>query len=196
MKKLNDFFAWLYIMFTVVVGIFLVLSVSGWLGLRGNAELAISGLLSSSNGLWAGLLLIIIGLLLMALRIRANTGGRSISFDNPEGEVTISIKAVEDFVRKIGNDYSQVLDIIPTVLPARDGVKIVARTTLMAGINVPRLAETIQREIKTRMQNVLGIENVTGVEVNVSKLVAKEKAGIKTEKQNLEFTEVPIGIQG
>ncbi len=174
MKALNNIIAWLYIMVTVILGLVLILSASGGFGFKENVELFVSGQLNSPSGIWTGLILVMLGLLFLAMRLKAGTGPRSISFDNPEGEVTISVKAIEDFVRRIGQEFSQVIEITPTILPVRDGIKIKVKTVLTAGSNVPRLSENIQRMIKTRMQNILGIQNVAKIEINVSKIVTKE----------------------
>lgn len=175
MKKLNSFISWLYIMGTIVVGVFLMLAVSGWSSMRERIELSLSSLLAGATGLWAGLSLIALGLIFLAIRAKANKTTRNISFDNPEGEVTISIKAVEDFVKKVGIEFAEVLDMSPKIKPAKDGIKVTAKTTMVAGVNVPKLAESIQRDIKSRLQNIMGIENISGVTVHVSKLVTREK---------------------
>lgn len=191
MKWLNSFIAWLYIMGTVVLGIVLILSVSGWYDLRERMDLTVANLLNSSTGIWTGLIMVMLGLLFLGMRVRAGRTTRSISFDNPEGEVTVSIKAIEDFVRRVGQEFSQVLDLDPTILPSNGGIKIAAETTLIAGTNVPRLAESIQSNIKTKMQNVLGIENVTSVEIHVSKLVTKKGEPQGSEQKELSLEEVP-----
>lgn len=187
MKLLNNLIAWLYIMGTIVLGIVLILSVSGWYGIKTNLELTINEQLNSPAGILTGLVLILIGLLFLAIRYKAGKGERSISFDNPEGEVTISIKAIEDFVKRVGQEFSQVIEMTPAILAAKDGIKIRVKTALVAGSNIPRLAESIQHTIKTRMQNILGIENITMVEVNVSKLITKPGVTEETAQQTLDL---------
>lgn len=189
MKWLNNFIAWLYIIGTVIIGMLLILSVSGWYGLRENLDLAAADLFNSPTGIWTGMIMILLGLLFLSFRVKAGRSARSISFDNPEGEVTISIKAIEDFVKRVGSEFSQVLELNPTILPSNGGVKISAETTLIAGTNVPRLAESIQSNIKIKMQNILGIENVTGVELHVSKLTTKKGEVQEQEQQQLSLEE-------
>lgn len=187
MKSLSNLIAWLYIMGTILLGIALILSVSGWYGLKENIELTINEQLNSPAGIWTGLVLILFGLLFLSIRLRAGKTERSISFDNPEGEVTIAVKAIEDFVKRVGQEFSQVIEMSPLVMAARDGIKVKVKTQLVAGSNVPRLAESIQHTIKGRMQNILGIENITMVEVNVSKLVTKGGAAEETAQQTLDL---------
>lgn len=187
MRALNNLIAWLYIMGTVVLGLILILSVSGWYELRENIELTVNEQLNSPTGIWTGLALIMLGLLFLSMRLKAETGGRTISFDNPEGEVTIAIKAIEDFVKRVGQEFSQVIEMTPAILAARDGIKVKAKTVLIAGTNVPRLSESIQHTIKSRLQNILGIENVVGIEINVSKLIVKEGVTEEPTQQTLDI---------
>lgn len=189
MKRLNDFIAWLYIMVTIVLGLIFVLAVNGWYGLKDRTSLIVTELLNSSTGLWTGLVLVVLGILFLSFRVKAGKVTRKISFDNPEGEVTVSIKAIEDFVKRIGQEFPQVLELSPTVLPSNGGIKVNAKTTLIAGNNVPKLAENIQSSIKERMQNTLGIENVTGIEVNVVKLVEKRKESKEDTQQQINYGE-------
>lgn len=190
MKGLNSLISWLYIMLTIFLGIYLIFAVTGWYGLKDNTEFLVGTLLHSSRGVWAGFSLIVLGLVFLAIRLRANSVTKRISFDNPEGEVTVSMKAVEDFVRRVGQEFAQVLEITPSIMPVHDGVKISAKVSLAGGINVPRFAESLQREIKVRIQNVLGIENITSVEVHVNKIISKGKTTDQPEQANLNLNEV------
>lgn len=173
MKALNNLIAWLYILGTIALGLCLVTAVSGMYGVKEKIQPIIDGQLNSSNGIWTGLVLVLLGFLFFVMRVKADLSQRSISFDNPEGEVTITIRAIEDFVKRVGQEFSQVEEMSPTIISTREGIKVRAKTVLVAGSHVPRLAEGIQHTIKSRMQNILGIENVTTVEVHVSKLVTK-----------------------
>lgn len=187
MRVLNNIIAWLYVMGTIVLGLVLIVSVSGQYGLRENIELIINEQLNSPTGVWTGLALVLLGLLFLGLRIKAERREKSISFDNPEGEVSISIKAIEDFIERVGEEFSQIIEIKPSIVQVREGIKIKAKTVLVAGSNVPRIAESIQHTIKSRMQNILGIENVAKVEINVCKIVSKGGVSEESPQQTMDL---------
>jgi uncharacterized alkaline shock family protein YloU len=121
----------------------------------------------------------LLGLLFLNMRVRTCAKEKNISFANPEGQITITVKAIEDFVEKAGQEFSQVVDLKPTIVAGKEGIKINAKVSLVAGAHVPRLAEGIQHTIKNRVQTVLGIENILSVEVHITKLVTKK--GFKEE---------------
>ncbi len=99
----------------------------------------------------------------------------SIAFDNPDGEVSISIKAIEDFVGRIGRDFAEVKSLEPAIVARREGVHIQLKVELWSGTNIPKLTERIQNVIKSQVQNILGIENVQSVTLSVSKIIGREK---------------------
>lgn len=171
MKRINDLIAWLYILGTIILGFILLLGASGWLGNKDYLEAVISGQLSSQTGILAGIIMIVAGLIFLKMRISARTGDKCISFDNPEGEVTISIKAIEDFVKRVGQEFSQIVDMSSQIVPVHGGLKVKVKVSLLAGSNVPQITENIQHVIKSRVQNILGIESILGIEVNVSKII-------------------------
>lgn len=187
MRVLNNIIALLYILGTIVLGLILILSVSGMYGLKESIELMVNEQLNSPTGIFTGCVFVILGLLFLSIHLNVEKAGRTISFDNPEGEVSISVKAIEDFVKRVGQEFSQVIEMVPTIIPVRDGIKVKARIVLVAGANVPRLTESIQHTIKSRMQNILGIENVVGVQINVSKLVIKEGVAEEPAQQTLDI---------
>lgn len=187
MKILNDIISWVYIIGTIVLGLILIVAVSGQFGLRENIEIIVSEQINSPTGLLTGGVLIVLGLLFMNMRIRAERKEKNISFDNPEGQVSISIKAIEDFIERVGEEFSQIVEIKPAISKTREGIRVKAKTILVAGSNVPRIAESIQHTIKNRMQNILGIENVAKIEVSVSKIVSKGGISEETAQQTMDL---------
>jgi len=186
MKSLNSMIAWLYILGTIALGMIIISSALGYSDLSLRLEAIVKEQLSTKIGIWTGAKVFLVGLLFACVRIRNKRKQKSISFDNPEGLVTLSLKAVEDFVKKVGHEYTQVLDMVPTVHSTREGIKVKVRVNLSAGANVPRLTESIQHTIKNRMQNILGIENVNLVEVHVTKLVNKNAKGEEITQQPID----------
>ena len=98
----------------------------------------------------------------------------SIAFDNPDGEVSISIRAIEDFVGRVGKDFAEVKSLEPSVIARREGVQISLRVELWSGPNIPKLTERIQNVIKSQVQNIIGIENVQSITLNVSKILSQD----------------------
>ncbi len=121
--------------------------------------------------------IVLVGIFFTFVYIRSRMARQepSIAFDNPDGEVSISIRAIEDFVGRIGRDFAEVKTLEPFIVAKREGVQILLKVELWSGPNIPKLTERMQNVVKSQVQNILGIENVQSVTLSVSKIIARDK---------------------
>lgn len=118
----------------------------------------------------------------------------TIWYENPEGRVEITVKAVEDFVRKIASEIEDVKEIEPTIRESKGGIRVVAKVALWTGSDLPTLTQKIQHSIKDKIQNVIGIADVSSVEVSIARIQAREvrtPTPVKTETEPQAPTMVP-----
>jgi len=101
---------------------------------------------------------------------------RTIAFTNADGQVTIALGAIEDFIRRTARQVSEIRDLKSDVLATKKGIEIAARVSLWSEAHIPEVTEKIQGLIKTRVQEMLGIEDPVWVRVHVSKIVARDDA--------------------
>ncbi len=95
---------------------------------------------------------------------------RAVAFKNPNGEVTVSLSAIEDYIRKVAKDISGIKDIRSKVEVNKKGVNIVTDVSISAGENIPELTERMQREIRMRVQGMLGVEETINVSLHINKI--------------------------
>ena len=132
-----------------------------------------------SAGPWnwrLGVLFLIIGVIIILLKMREVRREQCIAFDNPEGEVAISMDAVEEFIRRVGREFDGVKSLIPSIHAGPEGIGVAIRMDLWSGSNIPRLSEDMQNTIKSRVQDTLGI-NVNYVSVSVGKIISGGEEG-------------------
>ena len=108
---------------------------------------------------------------------------RTIAFTNPDGQVTISLNAIEDFIRRTARHVSEVRDIKSDVLATKKGIEVTSRITLWSESHIPEVTEKIQSLIKTRVQEMLGIEDPVWVRVHVAKIVAPEEKEVSSGRR-------------
>ncbi len=161
------------------------LAENGVLGMPYNF-VAIAQFLASSPWNWRfGILLLLVGAGIIFLRVREIRREQCIAFDNPEGEVAISMDAVEDFIQRAGSGFPGVRSLVPAIHAGPEGIGVVIRMDLWSDSNIPRLSEEIQNTIKSRVQDTLGI-NVKYVSVNVGKIVGAGERGEEVEMEEPE----------
>jgi len=96
---------------------------------------------------------------------------RTIAFYNPDGEVTISLSAVEDLIKKIAMQLHEVKELKADVRATRKGIFVNSRAILYSNINIPETTEKIQYLVRSKIQEMLGIEETIKIKIHVKKLI-------------------------
>lgn len=100
---------------------------------------------------------------------------KTIAFDNPDGRVTVSLSAIEDFVRKAARDVSEVKELRSDVVARKGRIVVRVRAVLWSEAHIPAVAERVQSVVRSRVQEMLsGIEEPVTVTVHVAKIVHRE----------------------
>lgn len=166
------------IMFLFIGGLFIVVSLN---------LLAQETVMDTVNTIYAtpnirlvlgitGILLIFINILVVQLAMGKLQREKTIAFENPDGQVTISLSAIEDFIKRALKQLPEVKDLRPNVRASKKGISIVNRVTLFSDVNIPEMTEKIQNIVKTRVQDMLGVEEPITIRVHVVKIVHKDEA--------------------
>jgi len=132
----------------------------------------------------AGILLIFISIMVVQLAMGKIQREKTIAFENPDGQVTISLTAIEDFIKRAIKQMPEVKELKPNVRAGKKGITIVNRVTLFSDINIPETTEKIQNIVKTRVQDMLGVEEPINIRVHVVKIVHKEEAVKEAKKDD------------
>ena len=110
---------------------------------------------------------------------------KTIAFENPDGQVTVSLSAIEDFVRRSTKELPEVKDLRSDVIAGKGKIQVRARVTLWSEAHIPEVTERIQSLIKSRVQEMLsGVEEPVHVRVHVSKIVHREEKEGPQDRRN------------
>jgi uncharacterized alkaline shock family protein YloU len=129
-----------------------------------------------------GILLIFINIMVVQVAMGKIQRERTIAFENPDGQVTISLSAIEDFIKRALKQLPEVKELRPTVRAGKKGIAIVNKVTLFSDINIPETTEKIQNIVKSRVQDMLGVEEPINIKVHVVKIVHKEEPAKDVKK--------------
>lgn len=173
MKFITGLIAFIYTLVFIFLGTFLV-GIS--LEIFSNTQLKVFlDIIYTSplNLLYSGLLgLVIIFLALSYIYcvLKKRKKKRNISFKNPDGKVSISLEAIEDFLRRISQGVTEIKNLKCKVSVTKKGIKVINKVTLWAGISITEITERFQEMVKFKLQEMLGIEDRIEVVVNVQKV--------------------------
>lgn len=113
---------------------------------------------------------------------------KTIAFPTPSGEVTIALTAVEDLIKRISSVIPGIKELRPDVVASKKGIIVDLRVILRSEANIPELTQRLQEMCRSKIQEVLGIEEPIIVKIHVLKIVAGEE---KRKKETVEKDDEP-----
>lgn len=131
-----------------------------------------------------GGLLIFIAIMIVQITAGIIKKEKTIAFENPDGQVTISLTAIEDFIKRAMKHLPEVKESRPNVRASKKGITIVNRVVLFSDVNIPETTEKIQNIVKSRVQDMLGVEEPVEIQINVVKIAHKEEKAKDVKKDD------------
>lgn len=131
-----------------------------------------------------GLLLLFISVIVVQITAGTLKRERTIAFENPDGQVTLSLTAIEDFIKRALKQLPEVKELKPVVRAGAKGIAIINRVTLYSDVNIPDTTEKIQSIVKNRVQEMLGVEEAISIKVHVVKIVHKDDHSKEVKKDD------------
>lgn len=127
---------------------------------------------------------------LTAIPVKAE---RFLTFENEGGAVSISIKAINDFLAKLADEFAGIIRLRANVAAARDGrVDVRLDVNIKVGTKVQELSQVLQQRVRESMRDNLGIAEVHSVQVNVSSIVADEKPSSSRVADRADWQDTPL----
>lgn len=100
---------------------------------------------------------------------------RNVSFDNPGGKVKISLKAIEDSITAlISREVEGIKSLRVKNYVSPKGLETRIYLKLISGLNIPETCSTIQEITKNYLQDTVGVERVSNIEINVTNISGGE----------------------
>jgi len=130
------------------------------------------------------MIVILAGILWIINWIDYTLKSRAISFDNPGGEVKVSLSAIEEFITsRISTQSSGVKSVKVKTSLTPKGLETSINLKLVAGINIPETCANIQEITKSYLQDVVGVERVSSIHVYVSNIITQEESLSEGEEE-------------
>lgn len=145
----------------------------------------------------SGLLLIVISFSFAQFILGRFQREKTIAFPTASGEVTISLSAVEDLIRRLTGIIPEIKELRPDVVATKKGGLIVElRVILRSEANIPELTERLQEIIKSKIQEVLGLEEQITIRIHVAKIISIEEKERKRKESEKEEIKIPYSGYG
>ncbi len=146
---------------------------------------------------FSGALLILISFSFAQVILGKFQRERTIAFATSSGQVTISLSAVEDLIRRLSGVIPEVKELRPNVVANKKGIIVDMRVVLRSEANIPELTSRLQDITKTKIQEVLGVEEQIIIRIHVAKIVHDEKDSRKKKDfEKDDYSTIPFSGYG
>ena len=139
--------------------------------------------------LFVGILLFIVSISFAQIILGKIERERSIAFQNPSGPVIISVAAIEDLIKRLTNSIFEIKESRPEVVKRKKDLEVYLRIILKHETNIPDLASKLQELIKSKIQEILRVDDPIVVKIHVQKIISAEE---KKKKETREQENVPF----
>ncbi|OQB11364.1 MAG: hypothetical protein BWY16_00622 [Candidatus Omnitrophica bacterium ADurb.Bin205] len=144
----------------------------------------------------SGLLLVLISFSFAQLILGRLQREKTIAFSTASGEVTIALSAVEDLIRRLAGVIPEIKELRPDVIANKKGIIVDLRVILNKEVNIPELTSRLQEIARSRIQEVLGVEEQIVVKIHVAKIAAAEDREKRKRDQERENPVAPFSGYG
>jgi uncharacterized alkaline shock family protein YloU len=144
----------------------------------------------------AGALLILISFSFAQLILGRFQREKTIAFTTASGEVTVALSAVEDLIKQFAFVLPEIKELKPDVIATKRGIIINLRTVLKSEANLPELTARLQELTKSKIQEVLGIDEDIIIKIHISKISPKDDRDRKRKEFEKEEPSIPYSGYG
>ena len=137
-----------------------------------------------------GVLLIFVSISFAQLILGKLQKEKTIAFNNPSGQVSVSLSAVEDLVRRLSLQLAEIKEVRPDVVVNKKGILVALKLILNSEVNIPDLTLRLQELIKSKVQEILGVEEEILVRVHISKIISRKEDRKHPKEEEVETEEV------
>jgi len=144
----------------------------------------------------SGLLLILISFSFAQLILGRFQREKTIAFTTPTGEVTVALSAVEDLIKRLSNILPEIKELRPDVIATKKGIIVTLRVVLRSEANIPELTSHLQDITKSKIQEVLGLEEPIIIKIHIAKIISFEEKDKRKKDVFKEEPPIPYGGYG
>ncbi len=144
----------------------------------------------------SGLTLILISISFAQVILGRFQREKTIAFSTASGEVTIALSAIEDLLKHFIYFLPEIKELKPDVIAGKRGILVKLRVVLKSEANLPELTAHLQEMTKSKIQEVLGVEEEIITRIHIAKIISHDEKDKKRREFEKEDNAVPFGGYG
>ncbi|MBW7907620.1 MAG: alkaline shock response membrane anchor protein AmaP [Kiritimatiellae bacterium] len=154
----------------ILAGVFFVVSTA----FQGDAAWAARLEMAKSQKMYAvfgGLALVLLVLLFALTSFRLPEKSQYIAYDIEGSSVSISLRAVQDFVARLSGEFAAVQELKPVIRVHNGSADVQLDVKIRAGAQIPELCRMLQDRARATLREKVGLSDVREVRVRVQEIV-------------------------
>lgn len=108
---------------------------------------------------------------------------KSITFESTEGEVDITLFAIEDMLRRLLENNKEISHVRPKIFSKKKSLKVVIRGDLASEMNIVEFTKEVQDKIKEKLKTLLGEDKEIKVKLVIRRMVFGGKKKLEEEPE-------------
>lgn len=144
----------------------------------------------------SGVLLILISFSFAQLILGRFQREKTIAFDTSSGEVTVALSAIEDLIKRLVVFVPEIRELRPDVIATKKGITVDLRVVLKSEANIPELTVRLQEITRSKIQEVLGLEEQIMIKIHIAKIISSEEKDRKRKDSERQEPVIPFGGYG
>ena len=127
-----------------------------------------------------GLGLVVMVLLYALTALRMPDASQYLAYDIEGGTVSISLKAVENFLGRLAGEFAAIDHLEPTLKARNGALDVQLDVKVKAGSQIPELCRMLQDRARSTIREKVGISEVQAVRVRVQEITGSTAPGGET----------------
>ncbi|MBU0502905.1 MAG: alkaline shock response membrane anchor protein AmaP [Candidatus Omnitrophota bacterium] len=144
----------------------------------------------------SGLALVLISISFAQVVLGRFQREKTIAFSTASGEVTIALSAIEDLLKHFIFILPEIKELKPDVIAGKKGILVNLRVVLKSEANLPELTARLQEMTRSKIQEVLGVEEEIITRIHIAKIISRDEKDKKRKELEKEETTIPFGGYG
>lgn len=98
---------------------------------------------------------------------------RFIDFKSEDGAVGISTKAIQDFIERIGGEFTAIKSISSELIQDKGVLDVSIKVKVLSGNKIPELSQVLQQRIRESVRESLGLEEIRNITIQVQEIIGE-----------------------
>ncbi|HMP77108.1 MAG TPA: alkaline shock response membrane anchor protein AmaP [Kiritimatiellia bacterium] len=130
----------------------------------------------------AALTVALLVLLFVLTSFRLPEKSQYIAYDIEGSAVSISLRAVQDFLARLADEFAAVEELKPALKVSNTSVDVQLDVKIRAGAQIPELCRMLQERARATLREKVGLSDITEVRVRVQEIVGDSKVESAPER--------------